>query len=252
MRIDLNADVGEHDDAKTTVLERSLLATVTSVNVACGFHAGGPDVMRRTLALARELGVAAGAHPGYRDVEGFGRRDQPIVPRSIENLVAYQVGALQALARAEGVAITHVKPHGALYNQAARDEDVAAAVAAAVRHVDPALRLVALAGSRLAEAGAAAGLRVVAEGFVDRGYRADGTLVPRDAPGALVTDPASAARRAIALARDGRIPTEGGGHLEVRVETLCVHGDTPGALAIARAARAALEEAGLVVAAPVR
>jgi UPF0271 protein len=251
MRIDLNADVGEHDDAATVLLERSLFATVTSVNIACGVHAGGPDVMRRALALARETGVAAGAHPGFRDPEGFGRRDLPIVPRSIENLVAYQVGALLALARAEGIALTHVKPHGALYNQAARDEDVAAAVASAVRLVDPSLRLVALAGSRLERVAAAAGLRVVPEGFVDRGYRADGTLVPRDQPGALVADPAAAAARAVSLARDGRVDAVGGAPLQVRVETLCVHGDTPNALAIARAAREALEDAGLTLAPPV-
>lgn len=252
MRIDLNADVAEHDDAATAMLERSLFGTVTSVNIACGFHAGGPDVMRRALVLARETGVAAGAHPGYRDADGFGRRDQPVASRSIENLVAYQVGALLALARTEGLAISHVKPHGALYNQAARDEDVAEAVAAAVRLVDPALRLVALAGSKLARAGTAAGLRVVSEGFADRGYRGDGSLVPRDRPGALVTDPTVAARRAVALARDGRVETEDGGQISVRVDTVCVHGDTPGALALARAARAALEDAGLTVAALVR
>jgi UPF0271 protein len=252
MRIDLNADVAEHDDAATSLLERSLFETVTSVNIACGVHAGGPDVMRRALALAREMGVAAGAHPGYRDPEGFGRREQPIVPRSIENLVAWQIGALLGLARTEGIALTHVKPHGALYNQAARDEDAAAAVAAAVRHVDPSLRLVALAGSCLERAGMAAGLRVVPEGFVDRGYCADGSLVPRGQPGALVADAPAAASRAVSLARDGHILAEGGGWLARRVETLCVHGDTPGALAIARAARAALEDAGLTVAASTR
>jgi UPF0271 protein len=252
MRIDLNADVGEHDDAATVLLERSLFGTVTSVNVACGFHAGSPDIMRRTLALARETGVAVGAHPGFRDADGFGRRDQPVVPRSIENLVAYQVGALVALARAEGLAVTHVKPHGALYNQAARDEDVAEAVASAVRDVDPSLHLVALAGSCLERAGAAVGLRVVPEGFVDRGYRGDGTLVPRGHDGALVTNPAAAGRRAVSIARDGRVIAEDGTPVVLRVETLCVHGDTPGALQLARAARAALEDAGLTVAAPVR
>jgi UPF0271 protein len=251
MRIDLNADVGEREDAATAALEASLLRTVTSVNIACGFHAGGPDLMRRTLALAREAGVSPGAHPGFGDREGFGRRDQPASPRAIENLVAYQVGALAALARCEGLALSHVKPHGALYNLAAREAAGAGAIAAAVRVVDPSLAIVALAGSALAAAAAGSGLRVVAEGFVDRGYRADGSLVPRGQPGALVTDPAHAAERAVSIARDGRIPTVDGTTLSLRVETLCVHGDTPGALAIARAAREALEAAELTVAAPV-
>jgi len=252
MRIDLNADLGEHDDAASAALEASLLHTVTSVNIACGFHAGGPDLMRRTLALAREAGVSAGAHPGFRDAEGFGRRDQPASPRAVENLVAYQVGALAALARCEGLGLSHVKPHGALYNQAARDRSIAAAVAAAVRVVDPALAIAALAGSALAEAAADAGLRVIAEGFVDRGYRSDGSLVPRGQRGALLTDPRHAAERAVALARDGRVPTVDGTTLSLRVDTLCVHGDTPGALAIARATREALEAAGLTIAAPAR
>jgi UPF0271 protein len=249
MRIDLNADVGEHDDAAAAALEASLLRTVTSVNIACGFHAGGPDLMRRTLALARDAGVSPGAHPGFRDAEGFGRRDLPASPRAVENLVAYQVGALAALARCEGVALAHVKPHGALYNQSARDASLARAVAAAVRMIDPALAIVALAGSALAEAAATAGLRVVAEGFVDRAYRGDGSLVPRGQPGALLTDPRHAAERAVALARDGRVAAIDGTILSLRVETLCVHGDTPGALAMARAARDALEAAGLTVAA---
>jgi UPF0271 protein len=252
MRIDLNADLGEHDDPAAVHLEASLCATVTSINIACGVHAGGPDLMRRTLGRAREAGIAAGAHPGYDDREGFGRAAQALPRGAVENLVAYQIGTLAALARAEGVALAHVKPHGALYNQAAADEAVAEAVASAVRAVDPGLRLYALAGSCLIRAAEAAGLRAVAEGFVDRGYRRDGSLVPRDLPGALVTDPAEAGARAVALGRDGAIVSVDGVRLALRVETLCVHGDTPGALAIARSARQALESAGLVVAAPSR
>jgi len=252
MPIDLNADVGEHEDPAAAQLEAALFTTVTSVNIACGFHAGGPDLMRRTLALARETGVAAGAHPGFADRAGFGRATQALAPRAIENLVAYQVGALAALARAEGLALSHVKPHGAMYNQAARDEMVARAIVSAVRAVDPALRVYALAGSHLARAAETAGLRAVAEGFIDRGYRDDGSLVPRDEPGALVTDPAQAARRAVLLARDGVVVSVDGVRLALRVGTLCVHGDTPGAVAIARAARHALESAGLVVAVPAR
>jgi len=252
MPIDLNADVGEHEDADAAHLEASLFATVTSVNIACGAHAGGPDLMRRTLALARETGVAAGAHPGFDDREGFGRAAQALSPLAIENLVAYQLGALAALARAEGLAITHVKPHGALYNQAARDEVVAEAVVTAVRAVDATLRVYALAGSQLERAAERAGLRPVSEGFIDRGYTRDGSLVPRDQAGALVTNPDEAAARAVLLAREGVVVSVDGVRLAVSVGTLCVHGDTPGAVGIARAARHALESAGLVVAAPSR
>jgi 5-oxoprolinase (ATP-hydrolysing) subunit A len=252
MRIDLNADLGEHDSLEASRLDDALCATVTSVNIACGFHAGTPDVMRRVLARAREVGTAAGAHPGYKDAAGFGRTVQAVSMRVVENLVAYQVGALAALAQLEGVALAHVKPHGALYNEAARDPATARAIAAAVRHVDASLRLFALAGSHLVRAAEDAGLRAVAEGFADRGYRADGSLVPRDEPGALVTDPAAAAERGIALARDGVILAVDGRPIALTVESICVHSDTPGALAIARALRDSLEAAGITVTAPAR
>jgi UPF0271 protein len=252
MRIDLNADVGEHDAPEGDDLEDALCATVTSLNIACGFHAGGPDLMRRTLARARHAGSAAGAHPGYADSEGFGRTARSLPARAIENLVAYQVGALAAIAQLEGLTLAHVKPHGALYNQAALDPAIARAIADAVRQVDPTLRLFALPGSDLARAAADAGLRAVAEGFADRGYRADGSLVPRDQPGALVTDPAAAAERAVSLARDGFVLAVDGTRIALRVESICVHGDTPGALAIARAVRAALEAAAIEVAPPSR
>jgi UPF0271 protein len=252
MRIDLNADLGEHDSPEAARLDDALCATVTSVNIACGFHAGNPDVMRRMLARAREVGAAAGAHPGYEDRTGFGRAAQALSMRAIENLVAYQVGALAALAQLEGVRIAHVKPHGALYNEAARDPAIARAIVAAVRQVDASLRLFALARSYLARAAEDAGLHAVAEGFADRGYRADGSLVPRDQPGALVTDPAAAADRAVSLARDGAILAVDRTPILLEVASLCVHGDTPGALAIASAVRGALEAAGITVSAPGR
>lgn len=247
MPIDLNADVGERFGAWTLGDEDALFGSVTSVSVACGFHAGDPDVMRQTLVLARSAGVSVGAHPGFPDLQGFGRRETHLASSEVENLVLYQVGALAALARAEGLTLAHVKPHGALYNQCGRDQALADAVARAVRAAGPSLVLVALSGSALAGAGARAGLRVAAEAFADRGYRADGSLAPRGMPGAVITDPAVAAARAVGLARDGVVEALDGTTLHLRADTLCVHGDTPGAVAIARAVRSALEAAGIPV-----
>ena len=241
-RIDLNCDLGEgaRDD-------ESILDVVTSANVACGFHAGSPGLMRRIVRLASAKEVGVGAHPGLRDPEGFGRREVPLAPGEAFDLVLYQVGALQALAAAEGERVRHVKPHGALYHIASRDGEVARAVASAVRSAGKDLILVGLPGSALVKAGREAGLPVAEEAFADRGYRADGGLVPRDAPGALVEDPDEAARRAVRMVVEGKATTVDGGERAVRADTICVHGDTPGALAIARSVRAALESAGVEV-----
>jgi UPF0271 protein len=219
------------------------------VNIAAGVHAGDPDVIARTVATAARHGVAVGAHPGFPDLAGFGRREMGLSPAEIERSVVYQVGVVWAFARAAGVALRHVKAHGALYNRAARDEDAAMAVARAVASVDPSLRLFALAGSVQAAAGRALGLRVVEEAFADRAYEADGSLRSRSLDGAVHDDPAAAAGQAMEIVR-GSVTAFDGSALVVRAETICVHGDLPGAAARARAVRDALEAAGVDLRAP--
>lgn len=233
MTIDLNADMGEGAGA-----DEALMDVVTSANVACGAHAGDEQTMRRTVRAAKAAGVVVGAHPGFPDREHFGRRELTMAPAEIEETVRTQIAALAAVARDEGVALAHVKAHGALYNMAARDIDMAAAIARAIAAVDPALVMVGLPGSALQRAAQAAGLRFAAEGFADRAYEPDGSLVARAKPGALITDPDHAAAGALRLAREGR------------VRTICIHSDTPGAVDIARAVRRALDAAGVRVAAP--
>ena len=248
--IDLNADLGESFGRWSLGGDGEVLQSITSANVACGFHAGDPGVMRATVQAAREAGVAVGAHPGFPDLVGFGRRDLAASPREVEDLVLYQVGALAAIAAAEGVRLQHVKPHGALYNMAVRDRSLAEAIARAVAAFDRALILFGLPGSELLRAGADAGLRTAAEGFADRGYADDGTLVPRDRAGALVTDPDEVVMRAVRMSRDGAVRAADGRDVSVRVATICVHGDTPGAPALTRRIRAGLEAAGVSVRAP--
>jgi UPF0271 protein len=245
VQIDLNADVGEGigDDVGVVPL-------VSSANVACGFHAGNPLLMRSTVRLARRHGVAVGAHPGFHDVEGFGRRDMHLTTAELENLLAYQIGALAAVAALEGGRISHVKPHGALYNMAARDADMAGAIARAVRAVDPALVLFGLSGSQLIAAGERSGLRVASEVFADRGYRADGSLAPRGTAGAILTDPADVARRAVRMAKGEGVTAVDGTTIRVVADTICIHGDTPGAAPLAAAVRAALQAASIDVRSP--
>jgi len=214
----------------------ALLDVVTSANVACGFHAGDPTTIEATVCAAAERGVAIGAHPSYPDLAGFGRRSMDLKPADVEAGVLYQIGALAAFARASGVPLHHVKPHGALYNDAFSNTVLARAIATAVARFDKALVLVGLPKSALLAAGRAAGLPTAAEGFCDRAYEPDGTLRSRTKDGALITNPAKAARQALDLA--------GSGH----VQTLCIHGDTPGASAIAFAVRAALRDAGFAIA----
>ncbi|MFG6464674.1 5-oxoprolinase subunit PxpA [Roseateles sp. DXS20W] len=240
MHVDLNADLGEGapDDA-------DLLALVSSANIACGWHAGDARLMQRTVAAALDRGVAIGAHPSYPDREHFGRREMALSPDDVRADVTYQIGALAALVRAQGGALHHVKPHGALYNQAARDPALADAIAAAVLDVDPSLALYGLAGSELLRAAERAGLRAVAEVFADRGYRADGSLVPRGQPGALVDDVDEAVARTLRMVRDGSVQAVTGETVRLRADTLCLHGDGPHALAFARAIHAALTAAGV-------
>ncbi len=247
-RIDLNADLGEGFGAWSMGADEALLEHVTSANVACGFHAGDPSVIDRTVARAVRAGVAVGAHPGYFDLRGFGRREMRAPVNEVEADVVYQVGALLAFARAHGAPLTHVKPHGALYNQAADDAELAAAIARGVARVDRELVLVGLSGSpAMRQAAAAAGLRFAAEGFVDRAYDSRGRLVPRSQPGAVTSDPAVAAAAALRLARDRVVIAIDGHEVAVEADTLCLHGDNPRALDVARSVRAALDGAGVSV-----
>jgi UPF0271 protein len=247
MRIDLNADVGESLGPWPMGDDAALIPLVSSVNIACGFHAGDPATIERTVALAAAAGAAIGAHPGYPDLAGFGRRDMTMSPADLEAAVVYQVGAVAAFARAARSELRHVKAHGALYNRAVVDPAIAAAVARAVRRCSGELILVGLAGSELLVAGAAEGLPVAAEAFPDRAYEADGTLRSRALAGAVLTDSAAIAERALAMARDGEVRAVDGTVVTIRPVTLCLHGDTPGAAEHARAVRAALDAAGIAV-----
>lgn len=249
-RIDLNADVGESFGAWPKGDDESLLRIVTSANAACGWHAGDPATMRQTVRLCARHGVALGAHPGFADLQGFGRREMRLAPDEVADLVTYQVGALHGFARAEGLALAHVKPHGALYNIAARDATIAAAIAHAVRALDPTLALFGLAGSAMLAAADSVGIRAVSEAFPDRHYLADGSLVPRSRPDALVRDAEEAVARGVRMATEGIVRSVDGADVALRPDTLCIHGDAPGAAVLALRLRAALEAAGVDVAAP--
>ena len=246
--VDLNSDLGEGFGAYACGDDAAMLAIVTSANIACGFHAGDPDVMATTFATAKAAGVSAGAHPGYADLQGFGRRRIPLTSKEIEHLVAYQVGAAAGMAALAGHRISHVKVHGALANVAAADRSVADAVARAVKAVDPGLAFLAIACSEQVAAGEAAGLRTVSEIYADRGYAEDGQLAPRGTPGAVITDPEAAAARTLAMIAAGAVITLSGRHLPVRIESVCVHGDNPHAVAAARLLRERLTAAGLTLA----
>ena len=250
MQIDLNGDVGESFGAYEIGHDAALIPILTSVNIACGFHAGDPGVMRATVALAREHGTAVGAHPGFPDLVGFGRREMKATPREVEDLVAYQIGALAAIAAAQGVRLSHVKPHGALYNMAARDVDLAEAIARAIAAVDPSLKLFGLPGSKSLEAAQRRNVRAISEAFADRAYRRDGSLVPRNEPGAVIDDEAVVVSRALAIARERMVVAADGTRVPLDVETICVHGDTPGAAVLASRIRRALGDAGIQVRAP--
>jgi UPF0271 protein len=249
MRIDLNADVGESFGAWTLGDDEAVLAVVTSANVACGFHAGDPLTLRRACRYAARRGVTVGAQVGYRDLAGFGRRFIDVRPEELQAEIVYQTGALDALARSEGTRVSYVKPHGALYNAVVDHEEQAAAVVAAVRAVDPSLPLLGLPGSAVLRLAAEAGLRAVPEAFADRAYTSQGHLVPRSEPGAVLHDAREVAARTVRLVRDGVVTAVDGTDVEVRAESVCIHGDTPGAVAMAMAVRAALEDAGATLAA---
>jgi UPF0271 protein len=227
--------------------DEEVMPNITSANVACGAHAGDPRVMRRTILLARRYDVSVGAHPGFADLQGFGRREMQADPSEVEDSLIAQIGALAALARAEGVRVRHVKAHGALYNMAARDRTLADAIARAVKAFDPSLVMFGLPKSPLLEAGVAAGLRVAAEGFADRAYEPDGSLTPRSRPGAVIHDASLVVDRAVRMVRDGVVLTTSGMEIPLQVNTICVHGDTPGAPELTKRIRAGLGAAGIQV-----
>jgi 5-oxoprolinase (ATP-hydrolysing) subunit A len=245
--LDLNSDLGEGYGHWALGDDAALLEVVTSANVACGFHAGDPATIDRTVRTATEHGVAVGAQVSYPDLVGFGRREIDVAPDDLTADVLYQIGALEAFARAAGSRVRYVKPHGALYNRIVRDPVQAAAVVEAVRRYDPTLPLLALPGSAAMQAAQEAGIPAVGEGFADRAYTGEGRLVSRREPGAVLHDPERVAARAVVMAKEGRVETVDGGEVAVQVRSLCVHGDTPGAVDLARAVRAALEEAGVAL-----
>ena len=249
-RIDLNCVLGESFGAWQMGDDVALLELISSANIACGFHAGDPEIMRHTVAQSIAHDVAIGAHVSLPDLQGFGRREMSVTPNEAHAMTLYQIGALHAFTRAAGAKLSHVKPHGALYNMAARDPALANAIARAVRDFDPKLCLFGLAGSALIEAGNAIGLSVAAEAFADRRYRADGSLQPRREAGSVIEDAELATAQAIGIARDGEVLAVDGHNVQLHADTLCLHGDGAHAVLLAGKLRKALETAGLRIAAP--
>jgi UPF0271 protein len=249
--MDLNADLGESYGPWKLGDDEALAAQITSANLACGFHAGDFNVMEASVALCARAGVAVGAQPGYPDLAGFGRRPMPFTPEEVESLVRYQIGALEGFCRAHGVGMRHVKPHGALYNLAARDAGLANAIARSVSRFSVDLMLFGLASSEpMRSAAADHGLRYVPEAFADRRYLPDGSLQPRSEPGSVVADPAAAAAQALQIALKGTVTAADGTTVRIAAESICCHGDTPRAAEIAAAVRSSLSGAGVALAAP--
>lgn len=248
MRIDLNSDLGEHYGSWHMGDDDALLDIVTSANVACGFHAGDPHSMLATVRAAAARGVTIGAHVSYPDLVGFGRRPMEVSHDELMTDVIYQIGALQGIAQAVGTRVAYVKPHGALYNRIAHDECQAGAVIDAMLAINPELPLVALAGAPVIAQAAAAGLRTIAEAFADRAYKADGSLVPRGQPGAVLHDPELVGARMVRLAREGVVESAAGTLVSIPVDSMCVHGDSSGAVAMAQAVRRHLLGAGVTLA----
>ncbi len=246
-RIDLNADIGESYGPWRLADDNAIMDCVSSVNIACGGHAGDPDTIVATVTQAQSRGLGVGAHPGYDDKQGFGRRMIAMSTAEIERMIAYQIGGLAACAALVGARVDHIKAHGALANLAARDSDVAGAVARAAHAVAPEAWLLAIAGTEIERVGEKAGLRVAREIFADRAYDEDGHLMPRSTPGAVLTDPDFIAERVIAMLDAGALITESGKRLPTAIDSICIHSDTPGALPIAQKVRAALDAAGYAV-----
>lgn len=247
MRVDINSDVGESFGAYHIGHDAGLMRSITSANIAAGFHAGDPSVLRETIRSAKTHGVAVGAHPGFPDLVGFGRRDLNVTPKEAEDLVLYQVAAVAGVASAEGVSIQHVKPHGALFNMAVRNAELARAIARAVAAFDPQLLLFGLPGSEILKAGRAEGLRVAAEVFADRAYDPDGSLTSRRTPGAVIHDAHAVVARAVRMVKERTVIAIDGSVVPLEADTICVHGDTPGSDDLAARIRAGLEGAGIAV-----
>ncbi|MDF2630519.1 MAG: lactam utilization protein [Symbiobacteriaceae bacterium] len=248
MHVDLNCDMGESFGTYQLGLDEQVMPLITSANVACGFHAGDPQVLRRTVELARLHSAAIGAHVSFPDLVGFGRREMNATPLEVENDTLYQLGAIGAFCKAAGVPLRHIKPHGALYNMAQKDRALADAIVRAVVAFDPALLVFAQPGSALEQAAQAAGLTAIGEVFADRAYNADGTLASRKLPGAVIHDPEQVAERATRMVTSGSVTAIDGTVVPLRAETICVHGDTPGAVDLIRRIRARLAESGVDVA----
>jgi UPF0271 protein len=247
MRIDLNSDMGESFGAYTIGHDAGLMNSITSANIAAGFHAGDPTVLRETIRLAKAHGVAIGAHPGFPDLVGFGRRAMNVTAREAEDFVLYQIAAVAGVAGAEGVRMQHVKAHGELFNMAAKNAELAGAIARAVAAFDPSLILFVMPGSEMFKAGRAAGLRVAVEIFADRAYEPDGALMSRRKPGAVIHDPDVVVSRAIHMVKDRSVTTADGSSFRFDADTICVHGDTPGSDELAAKLRAGLEAAAVSV-----
>jgi len=248
--IDLNCDMGESYGAYTLGMDAEIISFISSANIACGFHAGDPLVMNRTVKLALDHGVGIGAHPGFPDLMGFGRRNMDCSADEIRNYLIYQIGALQAFCTAHGIRMRHVKPHGALYNMAVANEPLARTIAQAISLIDKNLFMVVLAGKhagRMASVAREEGIRMIFEAFPDRAYTPEGTLVSRKQPGAVIHDPDEAAERALRMATEGVVIAVDGTPVPISVDTLCVHGDNPGAVALARTIRNRLEASGVTV-----
>lgn len=240
--VDINSDVGESDSVGGMRGDQALIGCITSANIACGYHAGDPTVMAATIARCKENGVSVGAHPSFPDRKGFGRRKMEVGEEDLFRMLVYQVGALEALARTMKASVFHLKAHGALYNMACKREDYADAIVRCAKSLGKAV--LAPADSMVELSARASGVKFAAEGFVDRGYLSDGSLAPRGKPGALILDPAEAASRAIRMLEGSPIGTVDGGTVEIRVQSLCIHGDTPGAPLIARTLVRRLKSAG--------
>lgn len=245
--VDLNCDMGEGFGAYKMGNDQELLKYISSANIACGFHAGDPSTMRQTVMMALEQNVGIGAHPGFQDLVGFGRRNITITPREVYDLVVYQIGALNAFVQSEGGKLQHVKPHGALYNMAAKDDALAAAIAEAIYKVEPELILFGLAGSQLINAGKKIGLSTASEVFSDRTYQMDGTLTPRSHPNALVAGHEAAIQQVIRMVKQGKVTSIDGTNISISAQTICIHGDGEHALHYAKMISTALNKAGITI-----
>ena len=247
-KVDLNSDLGESFGAYTIGMDKDVIAHISSANIACGYHAGDPLVMDKTVAACKEAGVSVGAHPGYPDLIGFGRRNIACSPKDAKAYVKYQLGALLAFTKAHGLTLQHCKPHGALYNQAAKDPLLAQAIAEAIAEVDSSVILLGLACSEMITAGEKAGLKVASEVFADRAYQADGTLVPRSQEGAVIHDKDEAIRRTIRMVKEGKVTAITGEEVDLKADSVCVHGDNPSAVEFVKNIRAAMQAEGVEIA----